>query len=165
MTFSFGTPWNGFTPYIRISQQHTPNIHTSEADEKRRKLMDSGAIHLIGSLPFEAINRQKFPKKKCFKNTVKDGKSGDSKFDRQRKNNNSTLHHELCRVSSYTALYPRFYKRMISKLVNRNNAVWCAVVLYLCSKTVLHPQNATNQNLRVWLCWCLTQEYSLRQHP
>lgn len=60
MTFSFGTPWNGFTPYIKTSQQQTPNIQTSEADEKRRKLMDSGAIHLIGSLPFEATKEDKW---------------------------------------------------------------------------------------------------------
>lgn len=54
MTFSLATPWKGFTPYIIISQIHTPNIHTSLSVENLRKLIDSGAIHLMGSLPFDA---------------------------------------------------------------------------------------------------------------
>ena len=33
-----------------------PNIHTSLADVNLLKLIDSGAIHLIGSLPLEAEN-------------------------------------------------------------------------------------------------------------
>ena len=32
-----------------------PNIQTSLAVVKRRKLIDSGAIHLMGSTPFEAL--------------------------------------------------------------------------------------------------------------
>lgn len=40
---------------MSISQEQTPNIQTSEADENRRKLIDSGAIHLIGSFPFDAM--------------------------------------------------------------------------------------------------------------
>jgi len=55
ITFSLGTPWNGFTPYMSISQQQTPYIQTSDADENRRKLIDSGAIHLMGSFPFDAL--------------------------------------------------------------------------------------------------------------
>lgn len=34
-----------------------PNIHTSLAEVKRRKFMDSGAIHLIGSFPLEALEK------------------------------------------------------------------------------------------------------------
>lgn len=33
---------------------HLPNIHTSLAEVNRRKLIDSGAIHLIGNFPLEA---------------------------------------------------------------------------------------------------------------
>lgn len=36
---------------------HLPNIHTSLAEVKRRKLIDSGAIHLIGNFPLEAMGR------------------------------------------------------------------------------------------------------------
>lgn len=36
-----------------------PNIHTSLAEVKRRKFMDSGAIHLIGSFPLEAMEKGK----------------------------------------------------------------------------------------------------------
>ena len=35
---------------------HTANIQTSDRCVKRRKLIDSGAIHLIGSFPLEATN-------------------------------------------------------------------------------------------------------------
>jgi len=38
-----------------FDQKSLPNIQTSEADVNRRKLMDSGAIHLIGSFPLEAL--------------------------------------------------------------------------------------------------------------
>ena len=34
--------------------KYSPNIHTSLAEVKRRKLIDSGAIHLIGNFPLEA---------------------------------------------------------------------------------------------------------------
>lgn len=34
--------------------KYSPNIHTSLAEVKRRKLMDSGAIHLMGNFPLEA---------------------------------------------------------------------------------------------------------------
>lgn len=51
ITSLFLMPWNGFTPSIRISHVHTPNIQTSLAVVKRRKFIDSGAIHLIGSMP------------------------------------------------------------------------------------------------------------------
>lgn len=36
---------------------HLPNIHTSLAEVKRRKLMDSGAIHLMGNFPLEATGK------------------------------------------------------------------------------------------------------------
>ena len=36
--------------------KHLPNIHTSLADVNLLKLIDSGAIHLIGSLPLEALD-------------------------------------------------------------------------------------------------------------
>lgn len=52
ITSLFFIAWNGLTPIIKISQTHTANIHTSLAVVKRRKLIDSGAIHLMGSLPF-----------------------------------------------------------------------------------------------------------------
>ena len=39
---------------VRISHMHTANIQTSDRCVNRRKLIDSGAIHLIGSLPLEA---------------------------------------------------------------------------------------------------------------
>jgi hypothetical protein len=51
ITSLFLVPWNGLMPNIRISQVHTPNIHTSLAVVKRRKFIDSGAIHLMGSIP------------------------------------------------------------------------------------------------------------------
>lgn len=51
ITSLFLTPWNGLIPNIKISHAQTPNIHTSLAVVKRRKLIDSGAIHLIGSIP------------------------------------------------------------------------------------------------------------------
>jgi hypothetical protein len=35
-------------------KKYSPNIHTSLAEVKRRKLIDSGAIHLIGNFPLEA---------------------------------------------------------------------------------------------------------------
>lgn len=83
ITSLFFTPWKGLIPYIKISHIHTPkkrwggtdvivnhrthkyhtpddvylnwpNIQTSLAEVNLLKLMDSGAIHLIGSLPFEA---------------------------------------------------------------------------------------------------------------
>jgi len=38
---------------------HSPNIHTSLAEVKRLKFIDSGAIHLIGSFPLEAGNRER----------------------------------------------------------------------------------------------------------
>lgn len=38
-----------------ITDYNIPNIHTSLAVVKRLKLMDSGAIHFIGSLPFDAL--------------------------------------------------------------------------------------------------------------
>ena len=56
LTSEFFTPWKGLTPSIRISQTQTPNIHTSDAVVNLRKLIDSGAIHLIGSFPFEAFS-------------------------------------------------------------------------------------------------------------
>lgn len=34
---------------------HLPNIHTSLAEVNRRKLIDSGAIHLMGNFPLEAL--------------------------------------------------------------------------------------------------------------
>lgn len=37
-----------------FSKLNSPNIHTSLAEVNLLKLIDSGAIHLIGSLPFEA---------------------------------------------------------------------------------------------------------------
>lgn len=37
---------------------YLPNIHTSLEDVKRLKLIDSGAIHLIGSFPLEATDRE-----------------------------------------------------------------------------------------------------------
>lgn len=36
---------------------HLPNIHTSLAEVNRRKLIDSGAIHLIGNFPLEATGK------------------------------------------------------------------------------------------------------------
>ena len=42
-------------PNISISQTQTPNIQTSLAVVNLRKLMLSGAIHLIGSFPLEAL--------------------------------------------------------------------------------------------------------------
>lgn len=57
MTSSFLMLMNGFTPLINISQQQTPNIHTSLEPVNLLKLMLSGAIHLIGSLPLDAIER------------------------------------------------------------------------------------------------------------
>lgn len=36
---------------------HLPNIHTSLAEVNRRKLMDSGAIHLMGNFPLEATGK------------------------------------------------------------------------------------------------------------
>lgn len=38
----------------RNFSKYSPNIHTSLAEVKRRKLIDSGAIHLIGNFPLEA---------------------------------------------------------------------------------------------------------------
>jgi hypothetical protein len=38
-------------------RSNVPNIHTSLAAVNLLKLIDSGAIHLIGSLPLEAENR------------------------------------------------------------------------------------------------------------
>ena len=38
-----------------IKRVSLPNIHTSLAVVNRRKLIDSGAIHLIGSLPLDAL--------------------------------------------------------------------------------------------------------------
>lgn len=35
-------------------EHNSPNIHTSLAEVNLLKLIDSGAIHLMGSLPFEA---------------------------------------------------------------------------------------------------------------
>lgn len=40
--------------YIFFLKKYSPNIHTSLAEVKRRKLIDSGAIHLIGNFPLEA---------------------------------------------------------------------------------------------------------------
>lgn len=40
--------------YTQIKDHSSPNIQTSLADVNLLKLMDSGAIHLIGSLPLEA---------------------------------------------------------------------------------------------------------------
>ena len=57
MTSSFLMPTKGLTPLIKISQQHTPNIQTSLRPVNRRKLMLSGAIHLMGSLPREAAKK------------------------------------------------------------------------------------------------------------
>lgn len=59
MTSSFLIPTKGFTPLIKISQQQTPNIQTSLRPVNRRKLILSGAIHLMGSLPLEAAKRNK----------------------------------------------------------------------------------------------------------
>lgn len=39
-----------------IMKSQLPNIQTSLAEVNRRKFMDSGAIHLIGSFPLEAEN-------------------------------------------------------------------------------------------------------------
>lgn len=36
---------------------HLPNIHTSLAEVNRRKLIDSGAIHLMGNFPLEATGK------------------------------------------------------------------------------------------------------------
>ena len=47
--------WNGLTPSMRISQTQTPNIQTSEAAVNLLKLIDSGDIHLMGSLPRDAL--------------------------------------------------------------------------------------------------------------
>ena len=79
MTSWFLIPWNGLLPYDRISHTHIPElkcflyilffkknsrlltlnylpyIQTSEWDVNFLKFIDSGAIHLIGSLHFEAI--------------------------------------------------------------------------------------------------------------
>ena len=38
-----------------IEQYNLPNIHTSLGLLNLLKLIDSGAIHLIGSFPFEAL--------------------------------------------------------------------------------------------------------------
>lgn len=38
---------------------HSPNIHTSLAEVNRRKLIDSGAIHLIGNFPLEATAKER----------------------------------------------------------------------------------------------------------
>ena len=46
-TLSVISKWNQDT-------NHSPNIQTSLAEVKRLKLMDSGAIHLMGSLPLDA---------------------------------------------------------------------------------------------------------------
>ena len=43
----------------RQRETDSPNIHTSLAEVKRLKFMDSGAIHLIGSFPLEAEEREK----------------------------------------------------------------------------------------------------------
>ena len=58
MTSSFLMPTKGLTPLIKISQQQTPNIHTSLRPVNRRKLMLSGAIHLMGSLPRDAAKKE-----------------------------------------------------------------------------------------------------------
>jgi hypothetical protein len=44
---------------VLVSSRILPNIHTSLDAVNRRKLIDSGAIHLIGSLPFDAATRIK----------------------------------------------------------------------------------------------------------
>ena len=54
ITSSFLILINGLTPLISISQQQTPNIQTSLDPVNRLKLMLSGAIHFIGSLPRDA---------------------------------------------------------------------------------------------------------------
>lgn len=36
---------------------HSPNIQTSLAEVNRRKLIDSGAIHLMGNFPLEATGK------------------------------------------------------------------------------------------------------------
>ncbi len=38
-----------------MNEKHSPNIQTSLAEVNRRKFMDSGAIHLMGSFPLEAV--------------------------------------------------------------------------------------------------------------
>ena len=43
----------------RATCQNSPNIHTSLAPVKRRKLIDSGAIHLIGNLPLLAAEKKR----------------------------------------------------------------------------------------------------------
>lgn len=43
--------------YLNSSYFFLPNIQTSLAVVNLLKLIDSGAIHLIGSLPFEAENK------------------------------------------------------------------------------------------------------------
>lgn len=58
ITSAFAMPWNGFLPIVKISHMQTANIHTSDKWVKRRKLIDSGAIHLIGSFPFEASKKR-----------------------------------------------------------------------------------------------------------
>ena len=49
---------------LQLTAPHLPNIQTSLADVKRLKLIDSGAIHLIGSLVTEAVRMT--PDKKSF---------------------------------------------------------------------------------------------------
>lgn len=44
---------------IHSSKALLPNIHTSLAEVKRLKFIDSGAIHLIGSFPLEAAKPER----------------------------------------------------------------------------------------------------------
>lgn len=44
---------------------HPPNIQTSLAVVNRLKLMDSGAIHLIGNRVTEAVKKQQIKKRQC----------------------------------------------------------------------------------------------------
>ena len=47
-----------FPPPITLDDEiHSPNIQMSLAVVNLLKLIDSGAIHLIGSLPFEAVTK------------------------------------------------------------------------------------------------------------
>lgn len=55
MTSLFSSQKKGCFPKLRISHMHTANIQTSLAVVKRRKLMDSGDIHLMGRRVTEAL--------------------------------------------------------------------------------------------------------------
>ena len=45
-------------PIMNSSQIHTPNIQTSLEEVNLLKLIDSGAIHFIGSRPLEAAGER-----------------------------------------------------------------------------------------------------------